>query len=488
MTQLKCTIHVDDEVNCRIGGLRPEHLEILWNKFGIFVDGYFHMPAYQLRRWDGKIRFFEKAGKTYTKLLDEIIPYLATWNYEVDINDKRVALPPIPDRIEADFFGLANEPNEEDRFSFRPYQIDVVNALLEAGSGFAVCATGSGKTSMCAALACVLYAHGHQTIVIVPSSDLVDQTAEEFREKYKHLDIPVGVYSGSEKDIDQPIVVATWQSLQNAPHYMSFFQAVIVDEAHGARADVIKSLINDHGKSIVYRYGCTGTMPKDQADQYSLKASIGQIIRVVTAAFLIREGYLSSIEIKPIETQDESEEMPDYSSEKAYLSRNEDRLADLAQLIQEAQAQHGNTMVLVNSIPQGQALAEHIPNATFLFGESKKDLRKVNYKQYAERDDVVLIASSGIASTGISIDRIFCLIMVDAGKSFVRCIQSVGRGLRKKGDKNHLVVIDVHSRMKFSRKHFRDRKKYYVEAEYPVATSLKRKYGSSVIKGGLIFG
>jgi len=484
---LTCTVHVDDEVNCRIGGLRPEHLELLWEKFGLFVEGYFHMPAYQLRRWDGKIRFFDKRGKTYTKLLDEIIPYLVTWGYEVNINDKRVALPPIPDRIEADFFGLANEADENDRFSFRPYQLEVTNALLEAGSGIAVCATGSGKTSICAALAIVLYAHGFQTIVIVPSSDLVDQTAEEFRKKFKHLDVPVGVYSGSEKDIDQPIVIATWQSLQNAPHYMTFFQAVIVDEAHGARALVIKELINEHGKNIVYRYGCTGTLPKDPADRFSLKVSIGQVIREVSAAFLIKEGYLSSIEIKPIEMQDVSEEMPDYASEKAYLSKHEDRLADLAMMIREAQAQYGNTMVLINSIPQGQALEELIPDSTFLFGESEKDLRKINYKQYAERDDVILLASSGIASTGISIDRIFCLILIDTGKSFVRCIQSVGRGLRKKGDKNHLVVIDVYSKMKFSRKHFRERKKYYVEAEYPVTASTKRKYGLVAVKGGVVF-
>ena len=46
----KCTIIVDDEVNARLGGLRPEHLEALWNKFGIFVDGYYHMPAY--RDWE----------------------------------------------------------------------------------------------------------------------------------------------------------------------------------------------------------------------------------------------------------------------------------------------------------------------------------------------------------------------------------------------------------------------------------------------------
>lgn len=133
-----CTIHVDDEVNCRIGGLHPEDADILWDKFGIFVDGYFHMPAYQLRRWDGKIRFFEKTGKTYTKLLDEIVPFIATWGYDVRIEDHRRPAPVITDRIDENFFGL-------DDFKLRPYQVEVVNALLDEGSGFAICATGSGK-------------------------------------------------------------------------------------------------------------------------------------------------------------------------------------------------------------------------------------------------------------------------------------------------------------------------------------------------------
>lgn len=133
-----CTIHVLDEVNCRIDGLHPEHLEILWNKFGVFVDGYFHMPAFQLRRWDGKIRFFDKNGKTYTKILDEILPYLGSWNYDILLNDQRLPAPVITAQVNDDFFGL-------DHFKLRPYQVDVINALLTEGSGFAICATGSGK-------------------------------------------------------------------------------------------------------------------------------------------------------------------------------------------------------------------------------------------------------------------------------------------------------------------------------------------------------
>lgn len=478
----KCTIIINDEISCIVGGLHPSDLNVLWDKFGIYVEGYRYMPAFQLKRWNGKKHFFDKEGKTFTKLLDEILPYLIAWEYEIDIDDRRMPVNQVSTRISADFFQLGSE------FQFRDYQINVVNKLLEAGSGFGICATGSGKTSMCAAICYVLAKQGFQIVVIVPGQDLITQTVAEFHDRLRNIadDITIGSYSGSEKQIDNNIVVATWQSLQNAPHYMSYFQAVIVDEAHGAKAEVIRDLINNHGKHIAYRYGVTGTFPKDEADQYALKCSIGQIIEQVSAAWLIEQGYLSSIDITAIETQDVVEdEFPDYQSEKAYLSRSEARLETLARLIIEKRDELGNTLVLVNSISQGQALEELIPGSVFLFGESEKDLRAQNYAEYAERDDIILIATVGIASTGISIDRIFCQWLIDIGKSFTRCIQSVGRGLRKKGDKNHIFVFDFHSKLKFSKKHFKKRKTYYEEAGYPISKPVKVKYTEHV-KQGLI--
>jgi superfamily II DNA or RNA helicase len=476
----KCTIVIDDEVNCRIGGLHPGHLEVLWNKFGFYVEGYRYMPQFQLGRWSGKVHFMDQQGKTYTKLLVEILPYLVVWEYDIDFDDRRLPVKAITEVATEDMF--------QTEFKFRPYQLNVINKLLQEGSGFGICATGSGKTSMCAAMAYLLAKQGFQVIIIVPSGDLITQTVTEFEERLVNIkgDLTIGSYSGSEKNIDHPIVVATWQSLQNAPHYMAYFQAVIVDEAHGAKADVIKKLINEHGKHIAYRYGVTGTFPKPETDQYSLRTSIGPIHVTVDAAWLISQGYLSSINITDIEIQDlVEEEFPDYQSERAYLSKNTDRLELIAKLIMQKRDEVGNTLVLVNSIVQGQALEELIPGAVFLFGESENDLRKQNYQEYAERDNIILIASVGIASTGISIDRIFCQWLIDTGKSFVKCIQSVGRGLRKKGDKKHIEVYDVHSKLKFSKKHFKKRKEYYQEAGYPISKPVKVKY-TEASKPGLL--
>lgn len=474
MIKRNCTIVIDNEVNCRLTGLTLQDLKSLWDAFGFYKDGYRFMPTFQLGHWDGKIRYVDKNGKTYTKILDEIIPYILGWNYEIEIKDNRIPFKLITERITSNYFdGIKKYEHGEEHVVLRPYQVDAVNEMLDVGSGFVIAGTGAGKTLICAALASVLEQNGFQTIIIVPSADLVTQTINSLN----NCGLQVGEYSGSTKNIDEKIVVGTWQSLQNAPYHMLGFQAVIVDEAHGTKAEVIRKLINDNGGHICYRFGVTGTFPKPIVDQYALKTSIGPIIKEIPAKWLIEQGYLSEVEIEPIMLLEKStEDFPDYSSERAYVSRNTYRLQKIAGIIQEKQKQYGNTLVLTTSIPQGRQLEEMIPNSIFLYGESEKELREQNYRQYADRDDVIVIASAGIASTGISIDRIFCLVMVDTGKSFIRAIQSVGRSLRKKGDKHKSHVVDIYSSLKWSKKHFRERKKYYNEAGYPTWEPEKQKY------------
>jgi len=72
-----------------------------------------------------------------------------------------------------------------------------------------------------------------------------------------------------------------------------------------------------------------------------------------------------------------------------------------------------------------------------------------------------------VASTGINIVRIFNLVLFEAGKSFTRVIQSIGRGIRVAPDKDFVNVYDVCSNCKFSKRHLTKRKKFYAEAEYP---------------------
>lgn len=463
-------ITVRDEVYCQISGLEPQDHKVLEDKFAVMVEGAFFMPLYKLGRWDGKVRFFDKTGKIYFRLLDEVTPYLESWGYEIELRDERKPVEVCHNRVYDKWF--QQYPEHELGVVLRPYQVEAVNEALQAQSGFILAATGSGKTWMIAALADILGHSGFRTIVIVPSSDLVEQTAATFR--LGCLD--VGIYSGAKKDIHHTTVVATWQALQNNPVVVEDFDCIIVDEAHGASAKTIGELINVHGKNCAYRFGFTGTFPKPKIDQMSLRGAIGDVLYSISAADLIRMGFLAQLEIEPVEIQENvDEEFPDYSSEKSFVNKNAERLDFIADLIIAKAEQYGNTLVLVNSIKQGKALQKLIKDSVFLHGADDNEVRAEWYHMFDKVDNLIVIATFGIASTGISIDRIFCEFLIDAGKSFVRCIQSIGRGLRKSGDKDRVHLVDVYSNLKWSKKHFRERLRYYREAKYPVLKTMKAK-------------
>lgn len=463
-------IWVRDEVYMTISGLEPADATFLWNKFAIEVEGSFFMPARKLGRWDGKLRFFEKTGKVFLRLLPDIEPFLVKWGYELELHDERRALPVVEGRLTQNWFRDTGKALVD--LELRPYQVEAMNTALNAGSGVILAATGAGKTLMVAALCSVMEAAGLRTITIVPSSDLVEQTANTLR----LCGMDVGLYSGDKKDVYHQHVIATWQALQNNPTIIADFGCLIVDEAHGAKADVIGKLITEHAKHVGYRFGVTGTLPKPETERMTIRGSLGDVLFEITAAELIKMGYLAELQIEPIEIQESvEEEFPDYAAEKAYTSRSPDRMDFIADLIIDRASKFGNTLVLVNTIKQGKELEKLIKDSVFLHGATENEVRAEWYKTFANRDDLIVIATSGIASTGISIDRVFNLMFIDAGKSFIRCIQSVGRGLRMAADKTRVHVVDVYSGLKWSKKHAKERAKHYKNASYPMLKVAKVK-------------
>ena len=130
-------------------------------------------------------------------------------------------------------------------------------------------------------------------------------------------------------------------------------------------------------------------------------------------------------------------------------------------------AKTGNTLILVDRIKTGELLQEAVPDSTFVSGATKADDRKETYDEVRESEGKVIIATYGVASVGINLPRIFNLVLLEPGKSFVRVIQSIGRGIRKAKDKDFVQVWDICSTAKFSKRHLTERKKFYREAEYP---------------------
>ena len=87
---MKAKIKIIDEVNIVVSNLLDRDISNLADMFAVYTKGFRHNASYKLGRWDGKIKFFHANGKSYVKLLPEIVKYLSNNDYTIDIIDNRV--------------------------------------------------------------------------------------------------------------------------------------------------------------------------------------------------------------------------------------------------------------------------------------------------------------------------------------------------------------------------------------------------------------
>lgn len=135
MDKKLATIHINDEVNCRVTGLEDRHVKMLYDQFGLFVDGYAFNHAYKLGRWDGKKRFFSRDGTTYIRLLDEIVPAIKHFGYKLKLIDNRETKIFDIQPIKSNSYAHVTNPKNGEPWQVRPYQVDAINKAIEHGNG-----------------------------------------------------------------------------------------------------------------------------------------------------------------------------------------------------------------------------------------------------------------------------------------------------------------------------------------------------------------
>ncbi len=471
----KCTIIIRDEVNVKLEGLDPSTRRKCSDKLKFFLPHAFHMPAYKLGRWDGTVRFCDVGGRTFLNLLDDVLPVIIEQGYEIVIDDRRENELMEFEHVTENFWDGVVWPeghiNAGEPIMLRDYQVDVINQFISAPQCLQEIATGAGKTIMTATMSKVVEKYG-RSIVIVPNKDLVRQTEED----YRNCGLDVGVYFGDKKEEGKTHTICTWQSLNSLlkktkkgeANIMDFIEdvcCVIVDETHQAKADVLKDLLTSVFANVPIRWGLTGTIPKTDWESASLRSSIGDVINRLSAKELQDQGILANCHVNIVQTQ-ETAIYSNYQNEMTFLLEDKKRLEYVSKMIKEI-SQTGNTLVLTNRIKNGEALQELISGAEFVQGAMKVADRKDAYNEINEGTNTITIATYGVAAVGINIPRIFNLVLLEPGKSFVRVIQSIGRGVRMAKDKDFVQIWDVTSRCKFSKRHLTERKKFYKEASYP---------------------
>ena len=406
---------------------------------------YMFMPKYRNHTWDGYISLL-KGMKTFPTGLKSMVVQELIREDRFDIRAvfsetvrffQPIKLPWIhPDMIEG--------------IRLRRYQVDAVDDLLCSERGIAKMATNAGKTVVFAALIKLL--GNKNAMVVVRSKDLLYQTSERLAE---YLGRPVGLIGDSHRD-ETDVVVATVQTLNalrkrkvSLRKTFAENRILVIDECHAvADNQTFDVLMQVPGW---YRYGFSGTpLDRGRLNDLKLIACTGSLQVEVTNAELIKQEWSA----KPIIFLHDVLPVPNlwsFDYQTAYdacIVRDEERnllIADIA----SQEITRGSVLIIVTRIDHGQTLHDLSMGSVFVNGSSPVAERQEVLERLGRGDKLCCIATQ-IFDEGVDVPALDTLILAGGGKSQLKLLQRVGRGLRRKEGRN---IVHIHDFLDGSNKY-----------------------------------
>ena len=452
----------------------------LCDYFTFEVPGAKFMPQYRNRMWDGKIRLFSpRNGRIYVGLLPYIKEYCSKKSIEYIMekgveNDRNVLRESVRD------FAESLRPKSRGKpIQFRDYQIDAIWHAIQSDRCLLLSPTASGKSLIIYTLVRYYYLMNLKTLILVPTTSLVEQMYSDFidygwEDKHIHR-----VYAGMDKGSKKPVIISTWQSIYKLHRpYFAQYGCIIGDEAHLFKAKSLTDIMAKSGE-VRYRFGLTGTLDGTQTHRLVLEGLFGQVKKIISTKELIDRGTLAELKIDCIVLKHTEEECKRvryyrYAEEINYLVSHPKRNKFIENLCKNIK---GNTLLLFQLVEKhGVLLYNEIKTLDrkvfFVYGgtttEAREKVRAITEKE----KDAIIVASYGTFSTGINIRAINNIVFASPSKSRVRVLQSIGRGLRQTEDKTMVKLFDVSdnisykSRQNFTYRHFLQRLNIYKEEQF----------------------
>jgi len=357
----------------------------------------------------------------------------------------------------------------------RDYQLEVITKSIKNGWGTCVLGTGAGKTLTTAALIENYYRKSgnkdiFKCIMIVPDLGLVQQTYDEFLKC--GISFKVTKWTGSNKpDLTSNVIISNIQILQSRfddNEWVKYVDLLVVDECHKLKpSNKISKIINSI--KTHNRYGFTGTLPLDNIEKWYIIGKLGPVLYEKNSYELRLENYLTNVEVKVLKLNYRNVLIPQttdsaYRDELNFIYTHTERNRIIGALSNKLQ---NNTLILVNHIIHGETLLESLKNTCvdkqvfFIRGDVDVAEREHIKKLMENNNNVVCVAISAIFSTGVNIKNLHNIMFVSGGKSFIRTVQSIGRGLRLHDSKNKLLILDICDNLHYSSLHSEKRKRIY---------------------------
>jgi superfamily II DNA or RNA helicase len=294
-------------------------------------------------------------------------------------------------------------------------------------------------------------------------SDFEDYSSHNGWDTEKHCH---KIYAGQEKDSKKPIIISTWQSMQNKPSgYFQQFDIVVCDEVHLAKADAISKIVESSSNAYI-RYGFTGTLQDTACHKLVILGHFGAEKRVIETKELMELGCCSQLAIKCVIFRYKEDDVKrlekivnlkkksgdnGYAAEMGFIVEHENRMNNLVALILSLKK---NSLVLFNLVAKhGKVVYNKLiemnekhnlgKDILFISGETEADIREDIRTIMEQNDNIILVASYGTTSTGVSIKNIENVIFASPFKSKIKVLQSIGRGLRNNKGKEKMTLYDV---------------------------------------------
>jgi superfamily II DNA or RNA helicase len=460
------------------------------------IEGWRFHPLVKKKVWSGDVTFV-KGNKVPAGLWKEVIDVCKEYDLPVTLNgitnifDSTLTI----GKFEAwvnDFFKTSD-------IKPRDYQIDAAFKILRYRRCLVELATSAGKTLISfMVIAYMLEQLGKKKLLmIVPNVSLVVQATGDF-DQYNKSRVPIRIqqiYSGVKLRPSSNIVIGTYQSLvKYDEEYFSQFDAVFVDETHKASAASIQTIM-DKCWHCDYRFGLSGTIPKrGTVNRLSLMSAMGPLVTQVKANYLQDEGHIAKCKVLQIhmdyatDSQKESfshlsknpyDRQKLFSLEQNFINENDKRLDFVCNVIKKSTS---NSLVLFHKIAYGEKIYKKLKEVTdkkiyYVDGSINADIREEFKSRMEKNDDVIIVASYGTFSTGISIKNIHNVFFTESFKSEVIIRQSIGRGLRNHVAKDIVKIYDFvddfryktesHDWLNYIYRHGIERRKIYTEEKFP---------------------
>lgn len=469
----------------------------LRDHFAFLVPGYEWMPRFRAKAWDGKIKLFDyNHGRLPAGLYPKLVEFCEKRDYKIELQETMFGYAGEKNKVDPkevwEFCKSLNLHSKGKKIEVRDYQFNAICKAIEDRRILLLSPTGSGKSLIIyILLRWFAEERSDKLLVIVPTTQLVDQMYSDFEDYSSHDDsFSVSdwchrIYAGQAKvNVHERIFISTWQSIYKLPKtWFGQFGVIIGDEAHTFTSD---SLVTSMDKAInaKYRIGTTGTLDGTKTHELVLQGVFGPIYRVTTTKKLQDEDTLAQLEISMVELEypEETRELfqkVKYAHEIDWLVRNDQRNRFIKNL---ALTQQGNTLIMFQFVQKhGKVLYELIRQAVpegrkvfFVAGEVDKADREAIRKIVETEKDAIIIASLGVFSTGVNIRNLHNIIFASPSKSQIKILQSIGRGLRKSDNGWATRLIDIvdnlvyEKRENYAFRHGRERRRIYQSEQFNV--------------------